>query len=153
MLIVDSSHLRVLRIPGAASERLAAKLTEDGRKVVTTIINVHEGFQGYLAEFDTAALFPAKTTAYANLQSLIDYFSKWTVLPFDARAAACFDRLLQQTELCKAGTLDLQIAAIALCHEATLLTQNIKFFQNIPGLRMENWLLNVPPDESDSRQD
>jgi len=36
--------------------------------------------------------------------------------------------------------MDLKIAAICLAHDATLLTRNVADFQNIPGLRVENWL-------------
>ncbi|WP_349645226.1 type II toxin-antitoxin system VapC family toxin [Candidatus Parabeggiatoa sp. HSG14] len=38
------------------------------------------------------------------------------------------------------GETDALIAAIALAHNATLVTDNIKHFQNIDGLVLENWL-------------
>ena len=36
--------------------------------------------------------------------------------------------------------LDLLIAAVALLYDLTLVTNNTKDFQNIPGLRLEDWL-------------
>ena len=36
--------------------------------------------------------------------------------------------------------LDLQIAAVALWFDLTLVTHNTKDFQKIPGLRLEDWL-------------
>ena len=36
--------------------------------------------------------------------------------------------------------VDLMIAAVALVHDLTLVTNNTKDFQNIPGLRLEDWL-------------
>lgn len=37
------------------------------------------------------------------------------------------------------GPLDLQIAAIALAHQLTLVTHNIREFSRIPQLRLEDW--------------
>jgi tRNA(fMet)-specific endonuclease VapC len=35
--------------------------------------------------------------------------------------------------------MDLKIAAIALAHNATVLTRNVKDFKLVPGLRIEDW--------------
>ncbi|MEM6654661.1 MAG: type II toxin-antitoxin system VapC family toxin [Planctomycetota bacterium] len=36
--------------------------------------------------------------------------------------------------------VDLMIAAVALEHDLTLVTNNVKHFQPVPGLRVEDWL-------------
>lgn len=147
MLIIDSNHLRVLRIPGSKSNRLKTKLIADGRDVVTTIINVHEGIKGYFHEINEAKNGSAKIAPYANLQSLLEYYANWIVLPFDEVAAKRFDDLKRIPILRRIGAWDLQIAAIALCHGATVLTQNIKDFKDIPELKVEDWLIEAPSDE------
>lgn len=38
------------------------------------------------------------------------------------------------------GTMDLKISAIALSHDALLLSRNLVHFQQVPGLKIENWL-------------
>lgn len=38
------------------------------------------------------------------------------------------------------GTQDLKIACIALEHDATLLSANLSDFNQVPGLRVEDWL-------------
>jgi tRNA(fMet)-specific endonuclease VapC len=38
------------------------------------------------------------------------------------------------------NTTDLMIASIALVHDLTLVTHNTVDFQNIPGLRLDDWL-------------
>jgi len=38
------------------------------------------------------------------------------------------------------GSLDLKIAWIALTYDATLLTRNSRDFDQVPSLRIENWL-------------
>ena len=147
MLIIDSNHLRVLRIPGSKGALLKAKLIADGRDVVTTIINVHEGIKGYFHEINEAKTGLARISPYANLQSLLEYYANWIVLPFDEAAAKRFDEIKRNPKLRRIGAWDLQIAAIALCHGATVLTQNVKDFKNIPGLKVEDWLIETPSDE------
>lgn len=65
-----------------------------------------------------------------------------TVLPFDAAAAYVYGEIRAGLE--RRGTpvahADLQIAAIALANELTLVTGNERHFRRIPGLRVENWL-------------
>ncbi|MFO7865930.1 MAG: VapC toxin family PIN domain ribonuclease, partial [Candidatus Aminicenantes bacterium] len=38
--------------------------------------------------------------------------------------------------------MDILIAATALTHNLTLVTNNIRHFKNIPDLRIENWKRN-----------
>ena len=52
---------------------------------------------------------------------------------------AQFEFLLQHKKLKKIGRGDLLIASIALAHRATLVTRNLKDFQLVPGLKVENW--------------
>lgn len=40
----------------------------------------------------------------------------------------------------RVSPVDLMIACVALVHDLTLVTHNTKDFQNIPGLRLEDWL-------------
>jgi tRNA(fMet)-specific endonuclease VapC len=65
-----------------------------------------------------------------------------TVLSYDLPAARSYARLRALLE--RAGNsleeADLQIAAIALANDLTLITGNVRHFDRIPGLRVENWL-------------
>jgi tRNA(fMet)-specific endonuclease VapC len=38
-------------------------------------------------------------------------------------------------------TVDLMIASAALVHNLTLVTHNTADFQNVPGLRLDDWLV------------
>jgi tRNA(fMet)-specific endonuclease VapC len=78
-------------------------------------------------------------SAYQELNVLVDYFACWNRLEFDERAAEKFDQLRGQK--IRIGTMDLRIAAIALVHNATLLSANRKDFQQIPSLHVEDWLV------------
>ena len=69
-------------------------------------------------------------------------FPNLPVLPFDAAAARQYGEV--RTELERSGIplgdADLRIGAIALVHDLTVVTANIRHFQRVPGLRVENWL-------------
>jgi tRNA(fMet)-specific endonuclease VapC len=44
------------------------------------------------------------------------------------------------------GAMDLRIAAIALEHDATVVTRNRRDYERVPQLRIEDWSLGEEPD-------
>lgn len=64
------------------------------------------------------------------------------VVPFDRRAAAHYAELKAQLE--RDGRPldepDLRIAAIVRTRDLTLVTGNVRHFERVPGLHVENWL-------------
>jgi tRNA(fMet)-specific endonuclease VapC len=73
------------------------------------------------------------------LQSSKDLLAQMTVVNIDAAAAAEFEKLLQNKKLKKIGRADLLIASIALARRDVLVTRNLRHFQQVPGLQLENW--------------
>ena len=67
---------------------------------------------------------------------------KYEILPFDLAAARiCADLTVMLEARGKPLDLaDLEIAAIALANNLTLITGNDKHFRRIPGLKVRNWL-------------
>lgn len=69
------------------------------------------------------------------------FLQQFTSLPFGDKAAFSFGKI--RAELASAGTpigaYDLQIAAIALVSDLTLVTHNTKEFKRVSGLRIEDW--------------
>lgn len=68
--------------------------------------------------------------------------SRLTVLPFDLESARVYGRIkaaLEGRGLPRSEP-DLRIAAIALQHGLTLVTGNVRHFEGIPGLNVEDWL-------------
>jgi predicted nucleic acid-binding protein len=65
--------------------------------------------------------------------------AEFPVSPLTRSAGEYFDRLKDDKKLRKVGQNDLMNACIALAHDATLVTRNIKDFQPIPGLKVDNW--------------
>jgi len=71
-----------------------------------------------------------------------DFLADVAVLDFDLAAARQFGQCRART--LSTGTVvnpvDLMIASVALAHDLTLVTHNVKHFADIPGLRVEDWL-------------
>lgn len=65
-----------------------------------------------------------------------------TVLPFDAAAARRYGELRAHLERqgTPIGDADSCIAAIALVRNLTMVTGNVRHFERVPGLSVENWL-------------
>jgi tRNA(fMet)-specific endonuclease VapC len=62
------------------------------------------------------------------------------IVPFDAAAAKLFDGLRTAPGLGNVGRADLLIASIALAQRATVVTRNLRDFQAIPRLSVQNWM-------------
>jgi len=79
----------------------------------------------------------------ANLALLEVLFSGFDSFPFDGEAARIFGEL--RADLARKGTpigpFDVQIAAIALANNCTLVTHNTDEFSRIDGLKLEDWEL------------
>jgi tRNA(fMet)-specific endonuclease VapC len=86
----------------------------------------------------STAKFLGPSPAYARLARLVDFLSAWRIIPFDNRAAIKCDYLRKQR--IRIGSQDLKIAAIAIVHDALLLSANIVDFRQVPGLMVESWL-------------
>ena len=79
---------------------------------------------------------PTKT-----LERQQDFLVRFVSLPFGDESALLFGQI--RASLAIAGTpigaYDLQIAAIALANNLTLVTHNTREFERVDGLRLEDW--------------
>ncbi len=77
----------------------------------------------------------------SNLAVLSNFFSLFSCLPFDDKAAEIYGR--ERARLNSLGTPtghnDLMIASIALANNLTLVTHNTREFSRIAGLQLEDW--------------
>ena len=76
-----------------------------------------------------------------NLAKLKAFLQEIRVLPFCENASYIYAE--QKSALNRKGTplddMDLMIGSIALFHKMILVTNNIKHFSRIRGLKLENW--------------
>ncbi len=77
-----------------------------------------------------------------NLTAITHFVARLEVLPFADKAAAHYGQL--HAELERAGTPcgahDMQIGGHARSEGLTVVTNNMREFVRMPGLRVENWL-------------
>lgn len=66
--------------------------------------------------------------------------AEFQVVSLDAGTIEEFDRLPTQKKIKKIGRADLLIASIALANRAMLVTRNVRHFELVPSLRIENWV-------------
>jgi tRNA(fMet)-specific endonuclease VapC len=117
------------------SEPLLKRLKEIPRRdQFTTTITIGEIYYGVMKA--------------ANRKRLLKLFEtvllpRVTILSFDFSAAKKYGKIRSFLE--QKGTplahADLQIASIALSMNMTLVTGNVKHFQRVPNLTVENWLV------------
>jgi len=77
----------------------------------------------------------------ANLAKVKAIEQSFEIIPNAQESAEIFARLKVALEIkgTRLDDFDLLIASCALTHNLILVTNNLKHFQRIPGLRLENW--------------
>jgi len=95
-----------------------------------------------IAELDYGAKVSQK--AGENLEKLYRFLGVVQIVPFDLECAKTFGTIKSKLRTLgkPTGEIDALIAATAIVHKATLVTANKKHFENIEGLKIENWLTN-----------
>jgi tRNA(fMet)-specific endonuclease VapC len=106
--------------------------------MATTLIAVEEEMRGWLSLIHRQRGVENQISGYNRLANLIEFFREWSIVRFDAQCATEYRRL-QRLKI-RIGSMDLKIAAIALVHDALLLSANLSDFRKVPGLRVEDWL-------------
>lgn len=138
MYILDTDTLTHLH---AGHRRVVANLRSiEDPDVVITIITKIELLRGRFDFVLKAEGGAGILRAQEFLTRTEDLLAHLQILPFDAAAAAQFDRLRIQSSVSKIGRADLLIASIALSQRALLVTRNVRHFQQVPGLRIVNWV-------------
>ena len=76
-----------------------------------------------------------------NRKALELFVSPLEVAAFDRRATVVYGRIraLLEKKGRPIGSMDLLIAAHALSLDVRLVTNNVREFKRVPGLRVENW--------------
>ena len=77
-----------------------------------------------------------------NKQALMQFLLPLTIVDFDASAANTYGEIRAKLEKkgTPIGSLDTLIAAHAISLKATLITNNVKEFVRVSGLKIENWV-------------
>ncbi len=111
-------------------QRLAARPVHEVRLCSVVLAELYVGTLG--------SAQPAKHRADVD-----QFAAPYLILPFDELAADFYARIRHHLESLGTpiGPYDLQIAAIALANNCTLVTHNTAEFSRVPGLVLEDWQL------------
>ena len=76
-----------------------------------------------------------------NFDALLKFLIKVEILPFDMSAAIEYGKICAylQKNGTPIGPLDTLIAAHALSKNFTIITNNVREFERVPELKIENW--------------
>jgi tRNA(fMet)-specific endonuclease VapC len=144
MIILDTDHISVLQhedSPKAVAllEKLEALPAEE---VATTVATLEEQSRSWLSLIGRYTDVRQQVAYYDRLKAMFEFFAGWQVVRFDECAAEEFHRLRRQGV--RIASTDLKIASITLANKATLLSANLRDFDRVPGLAVENWLTQSP---------
>ncbi len=114
----------------------------DGHETVVNNFNLNAGSVMMsaltMAELQRGLFkYPANTAIrQSRLKTMLEYIP---VLPFDTAAAEAYGEIISLCGWVKGRDFDRMIAAHAISARAVLVTNNVKDFQDIPRLSIENW--------------
>jgi tRNA(fMet)-specific endonuclease VapC len=131
MVCLDTSVLvALIRKDQAAMNKLRAE-AEVGGTISTTIINLCELYAGAYGS----------KAPQRELQRVQDLLSQMGILELDVGATKRYGELVNDDELKREpiGDFDLMIASIALQQNEKLVTRNLRHFNRVPGLVVEQW--------------
>jgi tRNA(fMet)-specific endonuclease VapC len=140
MFIFDTDHVS-LWLRGNSLVR--AKAVESAQEVAITIISVQEIFNGWVGRLNNLPTQANLTVEYENLWQAVDFIRSFPILKFDAEADRRYVQLLQANPSLRKKRLrqDIRIASIALSSDAVVITRNRRDFEQVPGLRIEDWTI------------
>ena len=135
MLILDTDHFYILR---RNPDLLEPRLIASGEDLCITIITVEEIMRGWLAQIHKARTPGDELAPYERFYRFVRTLEHWEILPMDDDCMRAWENL--RSRRIRIGTMDLKIAATALTCGATLLSRNLRDFQKVPGLNVQDWI-------------
>ncbi len=109
---------------------------------VRRMFNIHAGEMSISTVTLGELLFGAENSRNPgeNLAVIEGYAARVEVLDYDREAATQFAQLKVELANSLIGAYDLMIAAQARSRGLILVSNNMKEFSRVPGLRVENWV-------------
>lgn len=136
--VLDTDHLSLYE---RAHPQVCARILQVRQQsldlLTTTVVSMEEQYAGRLAQIRKAATPQALVNAYGKLKMTFVLFSELDILDYTLDADRYF-RSFRQTSI-RIGTQDLRIAAIALAHNGILLSRNLRDFEKVPKLSIQDW--------------
>lgn len=135
LYLLDTDHISLLQHNHAnvIARLKSVPVTER----VVCVVSLYEQLQGRLAYIHRAKAEADAALGLRQLFETIEFYRALPILAYSHAAVGEFERLRHQK--IRIGTQDLRIAAIALSHQATVVTRNLRDFGQVPGLLIADW--------------
>jgi tRNA(fMet)-specific endonuclease VapC len=140
MILLDTDHISVLQDPKSPRRDalIARMVVAVDETFGVTIVSFEEQMRGWLATLAKERKVSRHVSPYRHLRELVEFYQAFPISDFSDAAAAKWMEL--RASKTRNATMDLKIASIALVDNRLLLTANRGDFEQVPGLRFENWL-------------
>ena len=131
MVVFDTDFIIALSKQDPLAQQIFLKYQENNEEMIITTFTWYELLCGVWKASDRSA----------RLKHLHECVSGGSMLLFDDTAAtiAARNEGILMSKGKQTGVVDNFIAAACLSQNQTLVTRNIKHFQNIPGLKVKSW--------------
>jgi tRNA(fMet)-specific endonuclease VapC len=139
MILLDTDHISVL-----LEERdrkhlpLRTRLREACDSLSIPIVGIEEQLRAWMAKIHGVTDPHRQIGPYLRLQRIFVALREWPISGWNQATADHFQQLRSLRK--RIGTQDLKIACIALANDALLLSANLRDFEQVPGLKVEDWL-------------
>jgi len=136
--ILDTDHLSLYeRGHLQVCKRILQNRQQSSEALATTVISVEEQYAGRLAQIRKATQPQVLIQAYGRLKSTFELFAALAILDYGFEADEFFQNFRRAG--IRIGTQDLRIASVTLAHQGILLTRNLRDFEKVPGITIEDW--------------
>ncbi len=115
----------------------AAAASHSPDDLAVTVLTVEEQLSGWYSLLRQSKKRSDLAAVYRRLAENVQFLARIKILSFTEEAMIRYDNLRVRNLGIRA--MDLRIAAIALEQGAILVTRNLRDFERVPGLTVENW--------------
>jgi tRNA(fMet)-specific endonuclease VapC len=116
---------------------VARVLTVSPSDLAISVITVEEQLSGWYTQLRQAKRPERLAWAYRRLAATARFLARTQIVDFDEAAIERCEQMKKRK--IKIRRMDLRVAATVLERGATLVTRNVRDFQQVPGLRLEDW--------------
>ncbi len=134
--ILDTDHVSLWQ---RGHPQVNQQIAEKGMmSIATTIITAEEQLRGRLVVIRRSEIGTTRVLAYTRFRETLFFLTQIPhLLEFSEEAETRYVELKQQR--IRIGAQDLRIAAIALSVDGTVVTRNLRDFEKVPRLLIEDW--------------
>ena len=138
LYVMDTDHLSLFqRNHPIVVSRVFTARKRPSDELATTVVSMEEQLKGRLAQVSKASSSGSLVLSYTRRKTPFEIFSNINVLDYSADADARF-RTFRKSGV-RIGTQDLRIASIVLAHGGVLLTRNLRDFEKVTELMVQDW--------------